>query len=686
MLGEREERILNELIKDTSVTSSKLAKKYNLSRRQLGYTFQKINNWLTESQLPEIERTRKGQFIIDQSILTATVTSRVSLVSNNEVILSEVDRVKFLLIMILGGKEPLSLAHFTSELFVSKNTVLNDMKQAQKQLDSYQLAIQYSRKDGYQIEGDEFQVRKVMIWLANDIILHSDEKEKLHEVLQFEASLLEQFHRRLERVENKLNIEFTDEKLMTMPTIFSLILRRIRQGFQIQPLSIRYDELSNTKEYQATEEILYDKSLPVPEKLFITLNLLTGSVHRNQLLIEDSIPDLVPAIDKMVRLFEKNACIIFQDREQLIDKLLQHLTPAYYRIKYKLTDAIVFESTYNEEFEQIRHLIKRALDPISEVMESKIPENEITYIVMLVSGWMHMQGESMTEKVKAIVVCPQGVSVSRLMFHQLKELFPEFVFLDSLSVREFLTYGLEYDVVFSPITLETKKNLFISKTMLRPEDKQRLRKQVMLEVYDYIPNEINVDDILKTIGQYADVNDEKQLRKELYAYIHRDENAAITRQLSTSMELDLHEFLIPEHITLRESVSSFEDAIRLCAEPLLKSRYIEQHYVEAAIQHSQEDSYIAIGPHVAIPHAAPEDGVRQVGMSLLRIKNGVTYGEEGHQIKLMVMIAALDKQQHIHALMQLMKVASSETILPKLVQANSKQYIHQLIEAYVMGS
>ncbi|MCT1578261.1 BglG family transcription antiterminator [Oceanobacillus kimchii] len=686
MLGEREEQIFNELIKDTSVTSSKLAEKYNLSRRQLGYTFQKINHWLTESQLPEIERTRKGQFIIDQSILTATVTSRVSPISNNEVILSEVDRVKFLLIMILGGKEPLSLAHFTSKLFVSKNTILNDMKQAQKHLDSYQLAIQYSRKDGYQIEGDEFQARKVMIWLANDIILHSDEKEKLHEVLKLEGSLLEQFHRRLERVENKLNIEFTDEKLMTMPTIFSLILRRIRQGFQIQPLSIRYDELSNTKEYQATEEILYDKSLPVPEKLFITLNLLTGSVHRNELLIEDSIPDLVPAIDKMVRLFEKNACIIFQDREQLIDKLLQHLTPAYYRIKYKLTDAIVFESTYNEEFEQIRHLIKRALDPISEVMGSKIPENEITYIVMLVSGWMHMQGESMTEKVKAIVVCPQGVSVSRLMFHQLKELFPEFVFLDSLSVREFLTYGLEYDVVFSPIALVTEKNLFISKTMLRPEDKQRLRKQVMLEVYDYIPNEINVDDILKTIGQYADVNDEKQLRKELYAYIHRDENAAITRQLSTSIELDLHEFLIPEYITLREAVPSFEDAIRLCAEPLLKSGHIEQYYVEAAIQHSQEDSYIAIGPHVAIPHAAPEDGVRQVGMSLLRIKNGVKYGEEGHQIKLMVMIAAVDKQQHIHALMQLMKVASSETILPKLVQANSKQYIHQLIEAYVTGS
>ncbi|MFD1385219.1 BglG family transcription antiterminator [Oceanobacillus oncorhynchi subsp. oncorhynchi] len=685
MLGEREEIIFNALINDTSITSSELADKYNLSRRQLGYTFQKINTWLKDSRLPEIERTKKGQFIIDHSILTATVKQDAVADSKfQDGIMSEQDRVKFLTMAILGRTETISLNELTNLLDVSKNTILNDMKHAQKLLNAYQLEIQHTRKDGYQITGNEFQARKMMIGLANELILHDDNKSKLQEVLMLEDELLAQFERRLERVEQKLTIQFTDEIMMTLPAIFVLILRRIQKGYSIKPLFIRYDELSNTKEYQATEEILYDKNLPTPERIFITLNLLTGSVHRNSWMAEDYIPDLVPAIDKMVRLFEKNACINFHDRKQLIDKLLQHLTPAYYRIKYQLTDSILFEDNDNEEFEQIRHLVHLAITPLEEVIESKIPENEITYIVMLISGWMHKQGESMAQKIKALVVCPRGISVSRLMFQQLRELFPEFVFLDWLSVREFLHYELDYDIVFSPVSLETDKKLFICKPILRTEDKQRIRKQVMLEVYDYIPNEINVDDLMAKIQLYANISDKKSLRKELYAFIHRDKNASVTKQDAAAEEKDLHDFLTVDHITLRESVASFDEAIRLCGAPLLTNGYITPHYIDAAIQHSKEDSYIAIGEHVAIPHATPEEGVKKVGMSLLKIRNGVPYGEENHQIHLMIMIAAADKKQHIHALMQLMKVASSSSLLPKLTQASSKEYIYKLIRDYIV--
>ncbi|MEK4306164.1 MULTISPECIES: BglG family transcription antiterminator [Oceanobacillus] len=685
MLGEREEIIFNALINDTCITSSELADKYNLSRRQLGYTFQKINTWLKDSRLPEIERTKKGQFIIDQSILTATVKQDAVADSKfQDGIMSEQDRVKFLTMAILGRTETISLNGLTNLLDVSKNTILNDMKHAQKLLNAYQLEIQHTRKDGYQITGNEFQARKMMIGLANELILHDDNKSKLQEVLMLEDELLAQFERRLERVEQKLTIQFTDEIMMTLPAIFVLILRRIQKGYSIKPLFIRYDELSNTKEYQATEEILYDKNLPTPERIFITLNLLTGSVHRNSWMAEDYIPDLVPAIDKMVRLFEKNACINFHDRKQLIDKLLQHLTPAYYRIKYQLTDSILFEDNDNEEFEQIRHLVHLAITPLEEVIESKIPENEITYIVMLISGWMHKQGESMAQKIKALVVCPRGISVSRLMFQQLRELFPEFVFLDWLSVREFLHYELDYDIVFSPVSLETDKKLFICKPILRTEDKQRIRKQVMLEVYDYIPNEINVDDLMAKIQLYANISDKKSLRKELYAFIHRDKNASVTKQDAAAEEKDLHDFLTVDHITLRESVASFDEAIRLCGAPLLTNGYITPHYIDAAIQHSKEDSYIAIGEHVAIPHATPEEGVKKVGMSLLKIRNGVPYGEENHQIHLMIMIAAADKKQHIHALMQLMKIASSPSLLPKLTQASSKEYIHKLIQDYII--
>src|SRR5690606_31211882 len=127
-------------------------------------------------------------------------------------------------------------------------------------------------------------------------------------------------------------------------------------------------------------------------------------------------------------------------------KLMQHLKPAYYRIKYQLTDTIVFQGSLSKEFKELHHLVKRSIGPLQKLVGSDIPDNEIAFITMLIGGWMNKHGESIDKKVKAIVVCPQGVSVSRLMYNELRELFPEFVFLDYLSVREYLKYPLEYDV------------------------------------------------------------------------------------------------------------------------------------------------------------------------------------------------------------------------------------------------
>ncbi|MFP3490949.1 transcription antiterminator BglG, partial [Staphylococcus sp. SIMBA_130] len=77
-----------------------------------------------------------------------------------------------------------------------------------------------------------------------------------------------------------------------------------------------------------------------------------------------------------------------------------------------------------KEFKELHHLVKRSIGPLAELIGDDIPESETTYVTMLIGGWMNRQGESIEEKIKAVVVCPQGVSVSKLMFNELKELFP----------------------------------------------------------------------------------------------------------------------------------------------------------------------------------------------------------------------------------------------------------------------
>lgn len=679
-LDDRSYQLFQELMENPSVYSKDLEESYDLTRRQLGYSFGKINEWLREKNLPAIERTRQGHFIVDASILT-NLGSDLQNSKQDLVIMPESQRVYMIILMLLGSEEELSLNHFTIELDVSKNTVLNDMKQVRKIAAEYDLEIRYSRIKGYVVDGEEFEIRKLLLRAMENILEMPNGESRMRQVLDMDEAHLIDLKSRVERVENKLHLKFTDEKILMMPYTLLLVLERIRRGNIIKKFLIEYVELSGTKEYQATEEILFDiEDIPVQERLFITLHLLTTNVYWAGMLTEEEIPNLKQALDEMLRLFETSACVFLQDRQQLLDKLLLHVTPAYYRIKYHLTDVWESQHLISRDYKELHHLVAQSTTPLAQLIGNEIPDNETAFLTMLIGGWLRKQGDSIEEKVKAIVVCPKGVSVSRLMLSELKELFPEFIFLDSLSIRQFQDYKLDYDIVFSPTFLDTDKKLFLASAFLGDEEKRRLRKQVMMELNGFVSSDVHVEDLLSIIKKHATVNNEHQLVKDLQQYIQPVDAAAIHQQ-SKPESMNLSELLTPDKMTLVDSAPSWDAAIEMSAAPLVHSEQVLPAYVKAVIDHCKSDPYIVIGENIAIPHAAPEEGVHRVGMSLLRLKEGVRFTTD-HLINLVIVIAAVDKEQHLKALLQLMKLAQSDEDRQTLIRARTAQEIHSVLQTY----
>src|SRR5690625_1801212 len=137
-LDVRSSKLFDELMSNPSINSKELEGKYDLTRRQLGYSFSKINDWLLTQNLSEIKRTKQGHFIIDQSIITNMSGEREIELSDMN-ILPESQRVHTILLLLLSSEEELSLNHFTSELDVSKNTILNDLKQVREIAAGYSL-------------------------------------------------------------------------------------------------------------------------------------------------------------------------------------------------------------------------------------------------------------------------------------------------------------------------------------------------------------------------------------------------------------------------------------------------------------------------------------------------------------------------------------------------------------------
>lgn len=148
----------------------------------------------------------------------------------------------------------------------------------------------------------------------------------------------------------------------------------------------------------------------------------------------------------------------------------------------------------------------------------------------------------------------------------------------------------------------------------------------------------------------------------------------------------LHQLLTKETIVFRDFVSHWKEAIREASFPLLQLGYIEKNYVQAMIQIIEQlGPYVVLTPHVAIAHARPESGVNKLSMSLLRLKESVSFGR-GKEVHLVIVLAAIDNHSHLDALAELSHLLSHEENITHLIQAEEPEEILSIIRRYSKGA
>ncbi len=144
----------------------------------------------------------------------------------------------------------------------------------------------------------------------------------------------------------------------------------------------------------------------------------------------------------------------------------------------------------------------------------------------------------------------------------------------------------------------------------------------------------------------------------------------------------LSELLTTETVQVLPEVADWRAGITEAAKPLLKNGSITEKYIDAMIQKVESfGPFIHICPDVALPHARSEDGVNQLGMSLLKIQKSVDLLEDPkHEIHLFICLAASDNETHLRALSSLTKILSKKESLRRLVAAETVPEILSIIQ------
>ncbi|WP_054638902.1 PTS sugar transporter subunit IIA [Lactococcus fujiensis] len=81
-----------------------------------------------------------------------------------------------------------------------------------------------------------------------------------------------------------------------------------------------------------------------------------------------------------------------------------------------------------------------------------------------------------------------------------------------------------------------------------------------------------------------------------------------------------------------------------------------------------------------MPHARPEDGVNKVGMTFLRCEKPVKLLDDvDHEIKIFIVLSAIDNEAHLRALSSLTQILSNREELQKLLDATTINEVEHIL-------
>ncbi|MCR4398284.1 MAG: PTS sugar transporter subunit IIA [Firmicutes bacterium] len=149
----------------------------------------------------------------------------------------------------------------------------------------------------------------------------------------------------------------------------------------------------------------------------------------------------------------------------------------------------------------------------------------------------------------------------------------------------------------------------------------------------------------------------------------------------------LGELLTRNTIELGVEAADWREAIERAGELLVKAGAVERRYIAAMIDMVRElGPYIVVAPGVAIPHARPENGVKTVCLSMVRLKSPVPFGNNDFDpVDLVFALGAVDDKSHLGAIAELAVLLTDGEALAAIRRAAGRDEVVEVIQARESG-
>ena len=668
---------------DYPLTVEMLSEDFQISARTLRNEINEINAFLQKRCLPEISTIRNKGFIINATQEQKQQVHNALLGVSISPILSKDERQFDLLLSIAFSSCPTILCHKENIYFVSKSVLDEDIRKLKTRLKKYDIELTSLPKQGMQLIGLERSIRLMMYEAINQFYGNLELNKPLHELSLIQQLLFKYVPQNLIinllKLAHKTISQIHDEIYVQQIVIFTAIWV-IRNQHQHHLTMVRAD----FKHHESGQITKFIHLVCQHEKLQTNRQEQQYIIYMLEAFNTKDINNYVEWLNaqllaiKLVNYVEEKTQIPFSTKqEQLYENLCKHLAGLIARVSNNIHIINPLLDNIKQNYDEIYTVIKRFIQSPEANLNHKVSDDEIAFLTIHFSTFASAINQDRSYFFKAVVVCDHGIATSNLLAETLKEFF-NIDILAILGRNNFdLLDQLDYDLIFSTFPLQHSAHpVLVLEPILKEKNhpiitdflaKHRSNQRIVNHLDDATDLFYSLVNLIQESGGVVSAPIYNRLEKCLAI-----NNLKINKRKIQPM---LKDILTDDDIILQQDCRDWRQAITTAAEPLLKKSFILPSYIQAMISSvEQYGPYIVIGKDLALAHARPEDGVNQLGLSVVTMREPVDFGNSDMgPVKIIFCLAAIDSFSHLNIMRSLIELINDEQKLTQLTTCQSVQ-------------
>ena len=640
----RQQNIIRELLSiNGKITLSELAEKTGLNARVIRYNMDFARAWLHVSGIEFINKPGYGFEVVASQQIKNDLLATINAMEDCDLVLSSKQRIRLMLLYLLTSNEPVAAKMVSEMENFSRSTIFKDILGVEKWLDGYNIRLLKRSARGLWIECREESRRFALVRLIREELgdkrwhqlfgyykdhHHFSNDAVSHRIAEYIDQLRLDFSYQLIRyIEENISRCMSLKSQVEIMTYLGIMIQEIKQGRSIQGDVDK--NTSATDEFAVAQVIGYQiekefQISPNPKEIELLTALIIGSRWEDTPPQEDDRTITIPSSFKsdqialqMINICSMRLHPMLKIDDILFQELKNHLDYSLFRLNYHIPIRNSNLEIIKEKFPKIYRVAESSIFLLENEVPAHIPEEEIGFIAMyLLSALERLQ--TVEDPNLNVIIANDGVRAkSSLLQARLEYEFPNLRVTNIINSFDTTSKtDLSGDLIISTLPFENS-NLPV------------------IEVQPFL----EIDDI-KTIQRWIAEKNQSKRRHNLR---------------SLDQQNSLVDLIKLSHITFAARVTSWWEMVALASKPLINNSAIQERYLSAMVKVIEDHGfYMYMGSGVLLLHAKPTDGVNQLCMSMLKLKQPYKFDQgTPPDTDIIFVLGATDDNSHLTALFQL---------------------------------